>query len=321
MRKLGGGVVVSAVALALASAEAGAQNLKSEYWQNTAAVVGSPAVPAVAPHHTGAEAVIDYDDDGASAVPAFPAPLASLDTFVVRWSGFVRGPATGPVTFTTLSDDGVRLRVGGATLISNWDYHAPETDSAPFDMVQGVWYPIELLFFESGYSCRIRLSWSYAGQGDQIIPPTHQAQVPPAPGAPVAGGQAGDLLDTFNTLTWTFAGPAASFTIYRSPTSGALGAPVGTVAGNVFTFVDAGATQYDATSYYSVTATNGVEGPPSAPQVALTPRRPAGRSDDHDEGVFGDNCACGSTGRGPGAAWALLAAALLAGVLVRRPSR
>lgn len=308
--------VLSAVLAALASATLEAQNLKSEYWEHTAVVVGSPAVPSSAPHHVGAEAVVDYDDDGASAVPPFPAPLASLDTFVVRWSGYVKGPTTGPVTFRTLSDDGVRLRVGGSTVIANWDYHAPETDEAVVQMVEGVWVPIELLFFEAGYSCRIRLTWAHAGAGDQAIPTSHQSQAPPPPGAPVVAGQAGDLLDTFNALTWSFSGPASAFTIYRSPTSGGLGSPIGTVAGNVFSLVDPGANQYDATSYYRVTATNGVEGPASSPPVALTPRRPAGRTDDSDEGLFGDNCACGSTAGGPGGSLAFLAAAVL--VLGRR---
>ena len=46
------------------------------------------------------------------------------DNFSVRWSGQVLAPVTGTYTFTTTSDDGVRLYVNGQLLIDNWTDHA-----------------------------------------------------------------------------------------------------------------------------------------------------------------------------------------------------
>ena len=35
----------------------------------------------------------------------------------------------GTYTFTTVSDDGVRLWVNGQEIINNWTYHGPATDT------------------------------------------------------------------------------------------------------------------------------------------------------------------------------------------------
>ena len=42
-----------------------------------------------------------------------PDPLVQSDNFSVRWSGQVKAPVTGAYTFTTTSDDGVRLYLNG----------------------------------------------------------------------------------------------------------------------------------------------------------------------------------------------------------------
>jgi hypothetical protein len=306
----------AAVLTAWAAPDLGAQNLRGEYWNNTAATPNAPAVPAAAPSYTSNDAAIDYDDGGPTQ---FPGPPNPLDTFIVRWSGFVMGPTTGTVTFETFSDDGVRLTVGGTVLVNNWTGHSETLNSGTFAMQQGVWYPIELLYYEATGDARIRLRWSYGAQALQLIPPANQAQIVPTPAAPViTSSSAGDLQTTFNTISWSFGGTASNFTVYRSTTSGQQGTAIATPAGTVFTFTDPGANQYNTTYYYSVTATNGVEGPASAPQVALTPVPPPPRTKDHDEGLNDGNCACGSTARGAGAGIALLAAALLAAAFVRR---
>jgi hypothetical protein len=311
---------VALIAILAAGRDLRAQDLKGEYWEN-ATIPAAPGVPAGAANHLSSDAVIDYDDDAATATPNFPAPLASLDNFVVRWSGFVMGPTTGTVTFETLSDDGVQLSVGGSAIITNWTDHGPTPNTGTFNMTQGIWYPIQLLFYERGVTCRIRLQWSYTGQALQIIPGANQAQTVPAPAQPVLSGTAGDLQVTFNTLSWTFAGTASNFTIYRSTTSGVQGTSIATPAGNVTTYTDMTANQYGTTYYYSITATNGVEGPASSPQVALTPQPPAPRTQDHDEGFLDGKCACGSTVADPSGLFAgIVGLALLLASSLRRGS-
>ena len=53
------------------------------------------------------------DFDWASSAPD---PAVQADNFSVRWSGQIMAPVTGNYTFTTTSDDGVRLYVNGQLL-------------------------------------------------------------------------------------------------------------------------------------------------------------------------------------------------------------
>ena len=72
---------------------------------------------------TRTDPTVDFDwADGA------PDPQVQADNFSVRWSGQLMAPVTGSYTFTTTSDDGVRLYVNGQLVIDNWTDHlvAPE---------------------------------------------------------------------------------------------------------------------------------------------------------------------------------------------------
>ena len=73
---------------------------------------------------TRTDPIVDFD--WASAAPD---PAVQADNFSVRWSGQVMAPVTGTYTFTTTSDDGVRLYVNGQLLIDNWTDHAVAQNS------------------------------------------------------------------------------------------------------------------------------------------------------------------------------------------------
>ena len=66
-----------------------------------------------------------------------PDPLVQADNFSVRWSGQVMAPVTGTYTFTTTSDDGVRLYVNGQLLIDNWTDHGVTQNSATAALTGG----------------------------------------------------------------------------------------------------------------------------------------------------------------------------------------
>lgn len=83
----------------------------------------------------------------------------TIDTPVV---GFGTGFAPGPRTFTTLSDDGVRLKVErynpvtnaletvpGWPVINNWTDHAPTVDMGTFNFEAGARYRITLQYYEN----------------------------------------------------------------------------------------------------------------------------------------------------------------------------
>jgi glucose/arabinose dehydrogenase len=96
--------------------------------------------------------------------------LTSPDTFSVRWSGRVLAPVTGAYTFTTTSDDGVRLYVNGQLVVNNFTDHAATDNSGTISLAAGTLYDIKLEYYENGGQAVAKLAWSYPGQARQIIP-------------------------------------------------------------------------------------------------------------------------------------------------------
>jgi hypothetical protein len=79
------------------------------------------------------------------------------DNFSVRWTGRFTFPA-GSRTFTTRSDDGVRLWVDGVRLINNWTDHAPTTNTGTQTLTAGD-HDVKLEYYERGGGALIQLSW------------------------------------------------------------------------------------------------------------------------------------------------------------------
>ena len=99
-----------------------------------------------------------------------PDPSMGADGFSARWTGQVQAPVSGEYTFTTTSDDGVRLFVDGKPVIDNWGDHAPTDDSGTVALEAGRRYDIQLDFYENGGGAVARLQWSYPGQARQVVP-------------------------------------------------------------------------------------------------------------------------------------------------------
>ena len=100
-----------------------------------------------------------------------PAPTIPADRFSVRWTGQVEAPVTGAFTFSTQSDDGVRLWVDGKLVITRWNDHGSTRDqSAPLALIAGRKYDIQLEYYENIGSSVIKLRWAYPGQVEQPVP-------------------------------------------------------------------------------------------------------------------------------------------------------
>lgn len=78
-----------------------------------------------------------------------PHPNIGPDTFSARWTGQIEAPATGLYTFTTRSDDGVRLLVDGMTLVDNFTDHGPTDDTGTIALEAGKRYDIYLDYYEN----------------------------------------------------------------------------------------------------------------------------------------------------------------------------
>ena len=90
-------------------------------------------------------------------------PAVSYDTaqtgqtFSVRWSGYVGVPKTGTYTFTTVSDDGVRLFVNDKSIIDNWTNHAATENSGTATLEAGKRYSLRMEYFQSAGGATARL--------------------------------------------------------------------------------------------------------------------------------------------------------------------
>ena len=108
---------------------------------------------------------VSFDWDRASPSPALPA-----DGFSVRWTGQVEAPVTGTYTFTTTSDDGVRLKIQARTVVENWTQHGPTSNSGTISLSAGKRYDLTLEYYERAGGAVIELAWAYPGQVRQVVP-------------------------------------------------------------------------------------------------------------------------------------------------------
>jgi hypothetical protein len=101
-----------------------------------------------------------------------PVPGVNPYSCSARWTGVVQIPVTGPITFSTLSDDGVRLYLNGILVINNWTAHGTTQDIAPpFNFTQGQLVPLVVEWYQGpGGPATIVLQWSYPGQPTQTVP-------------------------------------------------------------------------------------------------------------------------------------------------------
>jgi hypothetical protein len=100
------------------------------------------------------------------------APDAALpvDGFSVRWTGQVQARAGGVYTFTTVSDDGVRLWIDGQQLVNNWTDHAATENSGSITLGAGQKYAIKMEYYEHASGATARLLWSSACETKAAIP-------------------------------------------------------------------------------------------------------------------------------------------------------
>src|SRR5207248_1102378 len=114
-----------------------------------------------------------------------PPPGVGGHNFSVRWTGQVEPPASGTWTFSTLSDDGVRLWVGGRRLIDDWNDHPAREDHGSLALLAGRRYDITVEYYENSYGPAVaKLFWAGPGRPEEIVP---RSQLYPFRAAQLAG--------------------------------------------------------------------------------------------------------------------------------------
>lgn len=97
--------------------------------------------------------------------------LPSSDTsFSTRWSGQIEPKFSETYTFSTVSDDGVRLWVNGQALIDNWNPHGAMEDKATIALEAGKRYDIRIEYFQTSGGARMQLNWQSPSQPREVIP-------------------------------------------------------------------------------------------------------------------------------------------------------
>jgi hypothetical protein len=289
----------------LALSLAGSQNqpgLQGEYWGPGVTIPAYPGIPGGPPSVTRIDSTVDFTDG------SFPAPFAGADGFVVRWTGYVLGPATGPVTFFTNTDDGVELSVNSQVVITDWQGQAPQDNQASVTMTQGVWVPIRLTYFEDTGGSECHLSWSYGSQSRVIIPSGSLSVTPPPPPvAPTLSISTSPNYSPLINLSWTAVPNATAYNLLRSSQSGTEATYV-TVKPPATSYADSGV-MFQGTYYYVIQAVVGSQVSANSNEVSGTPESLPPRTE--KKGSEKEPCGFGTAGLPGAAALAAGAAALL----------
>jgi hypothetical protein len=120
---------------------------------------------------TRVDSMIDFNEAMWGDAPPGTGIIAD-DTYSERWSGQVKVDTAGTWTFSTLSNDGVRVWINDQLVIDHWDQHAVTEDSVTLSLSEG-WHSIRLEHFQQNGTVAIQLSFAGPGQTKTVIPPSH----------------------------------------------------------------------------------------------------------------------------------------------------
>jgi hypothetical protein len=131
---------------------------------------------------TRIDPTVDFDWGSGSA-----ASSVNVDQFSARWTGQVQPLYSETYTFSTESDDGIRLWVNGQQLIEAWAEYSPTQNSGTIALAAGQKYDLKIEYHENSGGAIAKLSWSSSSQAKQIVP---QSQLYPAAGGSTGTGGA-----------------------------------------------------------------------------------------------------------------------------------
>ncbi len=210
-----------------------------------------------------------------------PDPSVGQTNYTVRWTGEIQAQYSQAYTFSTFSDDGIRVILNGQTIIDDETYHGATKDtSAAIDLQAGKSYTIEIDYFQGGGLAEAILDWASPSTPEQVVPQSQlfSGSAPAAPvlQSPVAAS--GTQID----LAWTESSTdATGFEIDRKLGAGGTYAVVAVVPPTTTSYLDAGLSP-NLTYYYQVRALNFGADSPYSNEVSLTtpvpPQTPSART-------------------------------------------
>src|SRR4051794_4420820 len=120
---------------------------------------------------TRIDPTVDFDWGAGS-----PNVAIKADNFNATWTGQLFADYSQSYTFSTRSDDGVRLWIGNELIIDDWNIHGPTDNFGAKQLEAGKLYDVRVEYFESVGGAQIALKWSSADQTSdsfEAIPQSH----------------------------------------------------------------------------------------------------------------------------------------------------
>ncbi|MCX6904346.1 MAG: PA14 domain-containing protein, partial [Verrucomicrobia bacterium] len=182
----------------------------------------------------------------------FPVPTVGTNNFSVRWSGQVRPEFSETYTFSTITDDGVRLWVNGQLLIDKWVDQAPAEWTGSIALTANQKYSIKMEYYQHAGGACAKLLWRSPSTPRAIIPQTDLFPQPPIPAPP--GGLTATPGNAQVALSWSASSGATNYNVKRATVSGG---PYTTIASRTTTSYTDATVANGTTYYYVVSASNG----------------------------------------------------------------
>jgi len=141
-----------------------------------------------------------------------PDPNMNVDAFTVRWVGEIEIPFDETYTFTTTSDDGIRLWIDGQLVVDSWIDQGTTDHSGDIDLTPGK-YSIQVEYYENGGGAVAQLSWESPSTPREYVP--QAALSPPVRASgPFPANAAVDARTRDLSLTWYAGQYAVSHDVY-----------------------------------------------------------------------------------------------------------
>ena len=95
---------------------------------------------------------------------ASPDPALNVDGFSATWSGQIRPNYSEQYTFSTISDERVRVWVDNDLLIDNWTNHSTTENQGAKSLEAGKWYDVRIEYEDDTGPAEMMLRWSSVGE-------------------------------------------------------------------------------------------------------------------------------------------------------------
>jgi serine/threonine-protein kinase len=136
----------------------GDNGLRCQYWETNVGRLATFAFPET-PHNDVATVGFELS------------ARRRNEQYIMRFSGFIQIPKDGEYTFTTFSDDGSMLYIGGAPVVDNDGLHMPKEESGKVTLKAGK-HPLRVEFSQGGGGATLEVYWEGPGLPRQPIPST-----------------------------------------------------------------------------------------------------------------------------------------------------